>query len=155
MRPEIRLEGLDQALSKISQAPARANFFRRQALRDGATKTRDAMRAKIYSRDGKAKRGVGYTFHGADEVWIGPRSKAALFSMRGRTPGRKAPPLSRIRKFLKAAGHEPTKTDVFLVARAIGRRGMRARPVAETAFNSVRGDLERLFADVLRRAFGR
>ena len=79
-------------------------------------------------------------------VTVGNRSKHATFVERGRRPGR-MPPVGVIRGWLKRRGR-PQRL-AWPIARAIGRRGIKARPVMYS--EKFRRGAAKIYLDYLER----
>src|SRR5215204_2985436 len=73
---------------------------------------------------------------------VGPSVKYGLYVERGRRPG-KPPPVSAVAAWARRHGVSP-----YLVARAIGRRGVRPAPFLLPAYEKNRGKIEANFAKI-------
>jgi hypothetical protein len=73
---------------------------------------------------------------------VGPSVRYGLYVERGRAPGR-PPPVSAVAGWARRHGISP-----FLVARAIGRKGVRAAPFLLPAYEKNKGRITDLFAKV-------
>jgi hypothetical protein len=73
---------------------------------------------------------------------VGPSVKYGIYVERGRRPGR-PPPVAAVAGWARRHGINP-----FLVARAIGRKGVRAAPFLLPAYEKNKGRITDLFAKV-------
>ena len=73
---------------------------------------------------------------------VGPSVKYGLYVERGRAPGR-PPPVSAVAAWARRHGVSP-----FLVARAIGRKGVRPAPFLLPAYEKNKGRITDLFAKI-------
>ncbi len=89
--------------------------------------------------------GSGTSLHGE----VGPSTGYGRFVEYGRRPG-KPPPVSAI----AAWAHRKNIAVPFLVARAIGRRGIKPRPFLAPALEANRGKIATLFDGVARIVVG-
>lgn len=76
-------------------------------------------------------------------VLTGPAASYARVVEEGRAPGSRPPPTAPIAAWLKRKGRDPTLA--YVVARAIGKRGIKARPYLRPAFEAGRGNVEAAF----------
>jgi len=109
--------------------------------------------ARAYSPEGKARRGIGYSVTGTGEALRGilrKRNQAAIFSQRNRAAGAKMPPVRRIRAWLRRKGQDASPSVAFLIARAVGRRGLHGHPVMADALRAKRAEMLATFRDILR-----
>jgi len=118
--------------------------------------TKTAMTASLLLIEGDARRGVkrdtgrlqnsithrisggGGNLTGE----VGPSVKYGLYVERGRRPGR-PPPVSAVAAWARRHGVSP-----FLVARAIGRKGVRPAPFLLPAYEKNKGRITDLFAKI-------
>lgn len=75
--------------------------------------------------------------------------KHASFVEGGRRPGR-PPPVSAIAAWMRAKGMTEDLGRAFAIARAIGRRGIRARPVLARAMPEIRRRISREMSNLVR-----
>jgi hypothetical protein len=118
--------------------------------------TKAAMEASLLLVEGDARRGVKrdtgrlqssithrVSGGGANLTGeVGPSVKYGLFVERGRRPGR-PPPVSAVAGWARRHGVSP-----YLVARAIGRKGVRPRPFLLPAYEKNAGRIRDLFARI-------
>src|SRR5690349_9912705 len=121
----VKVVGMEE-LRRTLKAPAEEIAKQQSALMHRAViLVAQEARTRVRTRDGKAARGIRGDVIGSGATLKGlvrPRSKAAIFSQRTRGPGKTAPPVRVIKRWLDRIGSgQATKAQAFLVARAIGR----------------------------------
>jgi hypothetical protein len=134
-----------------------------QAQRDVPKRTRDAMETSLLLIERDARAAVPQDTRalmgsisstiasraGALEGTVGPSKRYGYFVEYGRRPG-KMPPLQAIEGWARRHGLNP-----FLVARAIGRRGVKARPFMLPALEKNEKRIFDLFAQAGARIAAR
>jgi hypothetical protein len=80
---------------------------------------------------------------------VGPSLRYGLYVERGRPAGKKAPPKAALRGW--ARRHGIPESALFVLARAIGREGIKARPFLVPAFTRNADRIVRLFAQAGQR----
>lgn len=79
---------------------------------------------------------------------VGPSARYGIVVERGRRPGAKAPPVSALIGWVTRhpfSGRGSIRSKAFVLARAIGRRGIRARPFLVPAYRTNRPAIAALF----------
>ena len=141
---------------EILGADRLANGLERAAVSTLPTTTHQAMQASLLLIEADARRGVkrdtgrlqnsisySITGGGANLTGrVGPSVKYGIYVERGRRPG-KPPPVSAVAAWARRHGVNP-----FLVARAIGRKGVRPAPFLLPAYEKNKGRITDLFAKI-------
>ena len=144
MAINLRLEGAPELARALLRSPealaaAQARAMTRSLLlveadarRNVRHDTRRLMNSITHEQHGRGTNLVGR---------VGPSVQYGLYVERGRRPGRR-PPVAALRGWARRHGVNP-----YAVARAIGRRGTRARPFLVPAYLRNAARIVRLFAD--------
>lgn len=135
----LGLEGLRRGLSGAPKVMEREV---RGAMEASLLSLEADMRANGARDTGRMTGSVSHRIEGSGVALTGragPQVAYAFYVERGRRPGR-YPPIAAIAGWARRHGIAP-----FLVARAIARRGIRARPFVEPAYRRQRGAIEARF----------
>jgi hypothetical protein len=154
---DIKLEGIQPLRKKLAAIPAELRRQERAAMHQAVLGLRDDARARIYTRDGRAPRGLRSDVTGSGAELTGrvqTRSKAARFSQRGRRPGGQ-PKTSRILRWLRQVQGSATPAQAFLVARAIARHGTKGHPIMQAVLEANKAKVIEQFKEALRQAVKR
>ena len=145
----VQVEGLDKLTAKLNAAPAAV-----------ASETRTAMQASLLLFEGTARQkapqdtrrlagsitskieGSGGNLTGR----VGPSVAYGIVMERGRRAGTRMPPPGALRAW--AGRHGIPESALWRLARAIGRRGIKARPFLQPAYDQHKATVVKLFERV-------
>lgn len=145
MQIDVRIEGLEKLQAGVSAAPATLASEVRTAMTAGSLLVEGAARSLAPKDTGRLAGSITHQISGSGASLtsrIGPSVAYGLYVERGRRPG-KPPPIKAIEPWARRHGVNP-----FLVARAIGRRGTKARPFLVPALTQSQGRIVALFSKV-------
>lgn len=155
IKVSIALEGDAEVARRLRSTQAEAQRQERGAMHRALVTLKTEAQGRIYSPEGRARRGIGYAITGAGDTLRGTlrsRSTAAIFSQRGRGAGKRMPPLKAIARWLKRIGQNTTPSSAFLVARAIAERGRRGHPIMAASLAAKQSEVVAIFRDMIRAA---
>jgi hypothetical protein len=137
------LRGAPKALQTELTTAAKKIAFRGESLSKIAAPVNTGnLRSSVYS---KAEGGAGQV----SAIW-GASAEYAIYVDRGRGPGKMPPKGALVGWNGVTAGNE------FVVRRAIGRRGIKARPFVTKAFNEIKGGFaQREFSEAIKRVLAK
>ena len=150
---DVRIDGLEEARASFRRLPAEVRQEMRHGMHRALTIVQDEMKQRIHSPAGHARGGIKQKITGSGaslKARVGPQgrgARAATFSQRSRGPGRTPPPAGPLRRWARARGLNP-----YALAKSIGRKGVRAHPVARAAYTAKRGELEAAFKHAIEGA---
>lgn len=150
---KVSVDGADELEARLRGLRPKLEREQRAAMHRAVILVRDQARSMIHSPEGRARRGIRSDVIGAGDTLRGmirAKNRAAIFAQRGRGPG-KAPRVRKIRAWLRRIGAEDSRSSAFLVARAIGQRGMQGEPAMEAALDAKRGQVVALWREFIRR----
>lgn len=141
----ITIEGLDKLAAGVAAAPATLAAEVRTAMQAGSLLIEGTARTLAPKDTGRLAGSITHQITGGGANLtsrIGPSVAYGLFVEKGRGAGT-PPPVSAIRGWATRHGINP-----YVLARAIGRRGTKARPYMLPAFNQNVGRVISLFGKV-------
>ena len=148
----ITVDGADRLADKLRGGGREVRIEQKKAGHRALAVLKTEIQARIHSPSGRARKGMKQTVTGSGatlKAKIGPGGRGALsyvFSQRTRGPGRTQPPSKRLRRWARAHGI----VSVHALARSIGRRGTRGRPVVRPAYEAKRSEVQSVFLSGLR-----
>jgi hypothetical protein len=145
MQIDVRIEGLEKLQAGVAAAPATLASEVRTAMMAGSLLVEGTARSLAPKDTGRLAGSITHAISGGGASLtsrIGPSVSWGIYVERGRRPG-KPPPVSAIAPWARRHGANP-----FLVARAIGRRGTKARPFLVPALTKSQGRIVALFTKV-------
>lgn len=153
----IEIRGLDELRAKVGPDLYRPPV--RKAVERGLKEIEDTAK-RLAPKDTGALR-ASITHHldrapiGGAFGWVGSALPYAAAVHEGRRPGSRMPPVSAIAAWLGRRGGDTRLA--FVVARAIGRRGIKGRPFLKDALERSRGKVDSYLkdaADAIERRWG-
>ena len=143
---DTRVEGTDVLARGLAAAPELLRAETAQAMTRGLLLIEREARTLVKQDTRRLMGSIthsGPTLLGGELVGtVGPSARYGVFVEFGRRPG-KMPPIAAIAPWARRHGMNP-----FLVARAIGRRGIKPAPFLTPAWRKHRPAIEALFAQV-------
>ena len=148
----VHVEGLDEFVRRFSQAPRIIHDeIGKAARRSGVRVERRAKQLVPVDRGGLRRSISSKPISlGASVGTNLPYARAVEF---GRGAGTTPPPVAPIAAWLKRKGGDPRLA--FVVARAIGRRGIPGRPYLTKALDELKPAIRQEFAEVPKRVIAR
>jgi len=149
----VHVDGLEEARAAFRKMPTEVRREMRFGIQRALTIVQDEMKQRIHSPAGHARGGLKQKITGSGaalKARVGPQgrgARAAVFSQRSRGPGRTPPPAGPLRRWANARG-----INVYALAKSIGRKGVRAHPVARSAYSAKRNELEHAFKAAIEGA---
>jgi hypothetical protein len=119
-----------------------------QAMQGSLLLVEADARRNVKRDSGRLQNSISYSITGSGANLtgrVGPSVKYGIYVERGRGPGR-PPPVAAVAAWARRHGVNP-----FLVARAIGRKGVKPAPFLLPAFEKNRGRILDLFGKVAGR----
>ncbi len=150
---DVRVDGLEEARASFRRLTPEVRLEMRKGMHRALTIVQDEMKQRIHSPAGHARGGIKQKITGSGaslKARVGPQgrgARAATFSQRSRGPGRTPPPIGPLRRWANARGINP-----YALAKSIGRKGVRAHPVARSAYNAKHTQVEVAFKDAIEGA---
>ena len=159
---EIKAEGLDRQLAKLALADPEVKKMLKRALGSGLRVVRSEVLPHVPVYSGRLKAAFRSSVRPRNGFWQGRFYNRHSFYLRmvdgGRTPGAPMPGNRGIPerltswvidKFGPAASE--LRNVVFNVARAIGRKGIKGRPIIEPAWLRSKGRVLQLFSQGVKQ----
>lgn len=149
MSATITIQGLDKLQAGVAAAPATLAREVRTALVAGSKAVIATARELVPRDEGKLADSITHaiTGGGADLTsTIGPTLAYGIVVEKGRTPGKPPPPIAAIRAWGLRHGFE--ERSLFILARAIGIKGTKARPFLRPALERNQARVVAEFAKV-------
>jgi len=149
----VRVDGLEHASAAMRKLPPEVRLEMRKGMHRALTIVQDEMKQRIHSPAGHARAGIKQAIRGSGatlKARVGPKgrgARAATFSQRSRAAGRTPPPAGPLRRWARARGLNP-----YALAKSIGRRGVKALPVARPAYNAKHTQVEAAFKAAIEGA---
>lgn len=141
---EIRIEGLEKLQAGVSAGPATLASEVRTAMQAGSLLIEGTARGLAPKDTGRLAGSITHKISGGGANLtskIGPSVQYGLFVEKGRGAGKPPPPVSAIRGWAtRHGGMNP-----YVLARSIGRKGIKARPYMVPAYRQNEGGVIRLF----------
>ena len=156
MRIEARIAGLERLQAGVAAAPATVVRETRAAMTAGCLLVEGTARDLAPRDTGRLSGSITHSIGGggADLTGrIGPAVAYGIVIERGRRPGAKPPPVGALRPWALRRGIP--EGALFVIARAIGRRGLKARPFLAPALERHRAGIVERFARVGLRVVAR
>lgn len=141
MQIDVRIEGLEKLQAGAAAAPATLLAETRTALVAGSLLVEGAARGLAPKDTGRLAGSITHNISGLTSR-IGPSVGYGLFVERGRRPGT-PPPVGAVAGWAARKGIDP-----YVLARAIGRKGVRPRPFLVPALTQSQGRIVALFTKV-------
>lgn len=133
MTATVKIEGLSELKRKLGPGPARTpinRFLDRSAIFcQSAARTRITEQGAVDT--GRTRNSIGVRSPGDLEREIGPNTTYAEVIEKGRAAGATMPPAGVLLPWMARHGIEAHNE--FVIRRAIGRKGIKARPFMEPA----------------------
>lgn len=153
----IRIEGIDPLLARLRQSDAIIREELTKAMHEATLAIEADAKGRVPQDTRMLMRSIvsevrpigGGGVRGVVGVLRGPATGYARVVEEGRGANKRPPPSAPIAAWLRRKGGDPSRA--YVVARAIGRRGIRPRPYLIPAFQAQRGKVESIF----RAAIGR
>lgn len=142
---EIRIEGIEKLQAGVAAGPATLATEVRTAMQAGSILIEGTARSLAPKDTSRLAGSITHAITGGGANLtskIGPSVAYGFFVEKGRRPGT-PPPVSAIRGWATRHGINP-----YVLARAIGRRGTKARPYMLPAFNQNVGRVISLFGKI-------
>lgn len=86
---------------------------------------------------------------------VGPSVGYGLYVELGRRPNKPPPPPQALAGWARRHGIAPTRGNLFVLARSIGRKGIKPHPFIAPALANTKGRVEAIFARIGARVFSR
>lgn len=140
MQLDVRIAGLEQLQAGVAAAPATLATEVRTAMTAGSLLIEGAARSLAPKDSGRLGGSITHVIGGGGAdltARIGPSVAYGIVIERGRRPGAAPPPVAALRPWARRRGIPDGA--LFQVARAIGRKGTKARPFMRPAFDQQRG----------------
>jgi HK97 gp10 family phage protein len=139
----IQIVGADKLSASLGKAASSVNPELKGALTKSLLLIESDARRNAVRDTGRLQNSITHSISGNGlEGKVGPSVAYGLYVEMGRRPG-KPPPIAAVAAWAQRHGINP-----FLVARAIGRKGIKARPFLVPAFEKNKGRIEQAFAAV-------
>jgi hypothetical protein len=148
----VRLEGAKELQAGLRAAPATLASETRTAMEASLLLVEGTARTLAPKDTGRLGGSITHSIAGGGASLtgrVGPSVAYGLFVEKGRRPGR-MPPVDAVASWARRHGINP-----FVLARAIGRRGTKARPFLEPAYRQNAGKIIELFGRVGARVVSR
>lgn len=145
----VKVEGADKLERGLAKAGQSLMGDLHAALEQSALLVEADARRAVPQDTRRLMGSITHRFRGKDAVEVGPSTQYGLFVEVGRRPG-KQPPIRAIEPWARRHGAVP-----FLVARAIGLRGVKARPYLIPAYEKNRRRIEGIFEQMGAKLVGR
>lgn len=146
MQIDVRIEGLEQLQAGVSAAPATLATATRTAMTAGSLLIEGAARTLAPKDTDRLAGSITHSITGGGANLtskIGPSVAYGLYVEKGRRPGKPPPPISAIRRWATRKGIP--ESALYVLARSIGRKGIKARPYMQPAFEGNRAKVVSLF----------
>jgi hypothetical protein len=143
---DVRIEGLEKLQAGVAAAPATLASEVRTAMMAGSLLVEGTARSLAPKDTGRLAGSITHAISGGGanlSSKIGPSVAWGIVIEKGRRPGRPAPPIAALRPW--ARRHGIPESALFVVARSIGRKGIKARPYMVPALDQNRGRIIALF----------
>lgn len=138
---ELRFEGADHILSKLAPNIL-LNKPLEQALHKSALLVEGEAKRLVPVDTGNLRRSIRTLELSPRHALVGTRVKYAVAVHEGRRAGAAMPPPDRLKGWARRHGKIPP----YVLARAIGRRGIKARPFMRDALDRLRGVISLLLS---------
>ena len=145
------ITGLDALIAKTSNPAQLLGPPLRKGLTTSALLVEGEAKRLVPVDTGNLRRTITHKVDGSAVplfAEVGTNATYARAVHDGRRAGAKAPPVSAIRGW--ASRHGIPATALFVVARAIGRKGTKGRPFLMNAFRAMHGKIDNAMATVAR-----
>lgn len=151
MKLTYEVTGLDALLAKTSAAGALIGPPLKTAFTKSALLVEGEAKRLVPVDTGNLRRTITHKVdRAAVPLWaqIGTNAPYARAVHEGRRPGAAMPPLKAIAGWLARHGGDPSSA--FVVARSIGRRGIKGRPFLKQAMAAMTGSIDGAFQEAAR-----
>lgn len=145
MQIDVRIEGLERLAAGVASGPATLEREVRGALEAGSLLVEGAARTLAPKDTGRLAGSITHQISGLSSR-IGPSVAYGMVVEKGRRPGKPMPPAGAIAGWMARKGI-PAEAS-FLIRRAIGRKGIKARPYLVPALTQSQGRVVALFEKV-------
>lgn len=143
MPVSIEIVGASQLSASLGKAASSVSLELKTAMTTSLLLIEGDARRGVKRDTGRLQNSIAHSISGTGlEGKVGPSVAYGLYVELGRRPG-KMPPLRAIEGWARRHGINP-----FLVARAIGRKGIKAQPFLIPAFEKNQRRITELFASV-------
>lgn len=149
MQIDLRIEGLERLQAGVAAAPATLASETRLAMVAGSLLIEGTARTLAPKDTGRLAGSITHAISGGGANLtskIGPSVAYGLYVEKGRQPGKPMPPAGAIAGW--AARKGIPASSLFVLRRAIGRKGIKARPFMKPAFDQNRGAVVARFARI-------
>ena len=146
MQIDVRIEGLEKLQAGIVSGPATLASEVRTAMTAGSILVEGTARSLAPKDTGRTAGSINYAITGSGanlQSKIGPSVAWGIVIEQGRRPGAKPPPVKALQPWARRHGIPDGR--VFLIARAIGRRGIKARPFLQPSLEQNTAKIIALF----------
>lgn len=139
----VQVVGADTLSASLGKAASSVTPELRSAMEKSLLLVESDARRNAVRDTGRLQNSITHSISGNGlEGKVGPSVGYGLYVEMGRRPG-KMPPMKAVAAWAQRHGINP-----FLVARAIGRKGIKAQPFLIPAYEKNKGRIEQLFAAV-------
>jgi len=148
----VAVHGMDRVRKGLSAAPAEVAKATRDAMTTSLVLLEADQRRNVAQDTRRLMGSINHTITGSGGNLtgrVGPSVRYAYWVEHGRKPGR-PPPTDAIAGWARRHGANP-----FVVARAIGRHGTRARPFVAPSYTRNRTRIKKIFEDIGARVVAR
>lgn len=152
----VSVPGLSDLVGRLGKDEPIAKAVLKEALHEGTLIFEGGVKSAIQEMEAMDTRTLFRSIvsevemtpypRGRVGVLRGPATSYARVVHEGRRPGATPPPVAPIARWLKRKGRDPRLA--YVVARSIGKRGVKGRPFLKQGFDQKRGAVERIFRDV-------